>query len=111
MKFRLSLVIVLIVVLFFIRYFLSQSYSENISSTNQIQLPAPRYSGNISVEEAIYKRRSIRTYKDEPLTLKQVSQLLWAGGGKTIDGITGPTRAYPSAGGIYPLEIYLVVGK
>jgi SagB-type dehydrogenase family enzyme len=43
--------------------------------------------------------------------LEEVGQLLWAAGGKTIDGITGATRAYPSAGGIYPLEIYLVAGN
>lgn len=76
-----------------------------------IKLPEPKYKGKVSVEEAIFKRRSIRSYKDEPLTLQEVSQLLWAAGGKTIDGITGATRAYPSAGGIYPLEIYLIVGK
>ena len=76
-----------------------------------IKLPKPRFRGEISVEEAIFKRRSIRRYKEESLTLEQVSQLLWAAGGKTIDAITGATRAYPSAGGIYPLEIYLVAGE
>jgi len=75
-----------------------------------VALPEPRYSGDLSVEEAIFKRRSTRHYKDESLTLQEVSQLLWAAGGKTIDGVTGATRAYPSAGGIYPLEIYLVAG-
>ena len=75
-----------------------------------VALPKPRYSGDLSVEEAIFKRRSTRHYKDESLTLQEVSQLLWAAGGKTIDGVTGATRAYPSAGGIYPLEIYLVAG-
>jgi len=77
----------------------------------RIKLPSPKYKGNLSVEEAIFKRRSIREYKDEPLTLEEVSQLLWAAGGKTIDGLTGATRAYPSAGGIYPLEIYIVNGN
>lgn len=77
----------------------------------KIRLPQSRYKGDISVEEAIFKRRSIRSYKDSPLSLEEVSQLLWSAGGKTIDGITGATRAYPSAGGIYPLEIYLVVGN
>ena len=35
---------------------------------------------------------------------------MWAAGGATVDGVTGPTRAYPSAGAIYPLKIYLVAG-
>lgn len=91
--------------------FLTQSQPETARPTNSIRLPVPRHRGELSVEEAIFRRRSIRRYKDEPLTLEEVSQLLWASGGKTIDGITGATRAYPSAGGIYPLEIYLVAGN
>ena len=35
------------------------------------------------------------------------AMLLWAGGGKNIDGTTGATRTYPAAGGLYPLELYL----
>ncbi|MGB2601695.1 MAG: SagB/ThcOx family dehydrogenase [Candidatus Omnitrophota bacterium] len=76
-----------------------------------IELPDPKHEGSMSVEEAIYKRRSIRNFSDEALTLQEVSQLLWAAGGRTVDGMTGPTRAYPSAGAIYPLEVYLVAGN
>lgn len=76
-----------------------------------ISLPSPRHTGELSVEEAIFRRRSIRSFPDEPLTLQEVSQLLWSAGGKTIDGVTGATRAFPSAGGVYPFEIYLVVGN
>lgn len=79
--------------------------------TKSMRLPSPKYRGKVSVEEAIFKRRSIRRYKDELLTLEDVSQLLWAAGGMTVDAITGATRAYPSAGGIYPLKIYLVAGE
>ncbi|HIE43231.1 MAG TPA: SagB/ThcOx family dehydrogenase [Candidatus Omnitrophica bacterium] len=76
-----------------------------------ITLPPPSYKGEVSLEEAIFRRKSIRRYRDEALSLQEISQLLWAAGGKTIDGVTGPTRAYPSAGGIYPIEIYVVIGK
>jgi SagB-type dehydrogenase family enzyme len=78
--------------------------------TKEIKLPPPEYKGRVSVEEAIFRRRSVRSFRAEPLTIKEVSQLLWAAGGKNIDGVTGATRTYPSAGGIYPLEIYLVCG-
>jgi SagB-type dehydrogenase family enzyme len=81
------------------------------AESNKIELPSPKHAGGISVEEAIYKRKSIRDYAETPLSLEEVSQVLWAAGGMTVDGITGPTRAYASAGGRYPLEIYLVVGK
>jgi len=73
-------------------------------------LPEPKIKGDVSVEEAIFKRRSTRRYKQGSLTLHEVSQLLWASVGKTVDGVTGPTRAYPSAGASHPLEAYLVVG-
>ncbi|MCL0073374.1 SagB/ThcOx family dehydrogenase [Dehalococcoidia bacterium] len=76
-----------------------------------ISLPSPRHTGEMSVEEAIFRRRSIRNFPDEPLSLQEVSQLLWSAGGKTIDGVTGATRAFPSAGGLYPFEIYLVAGN
>lgn len=78
-------------------------------SSEIIQLPEPRYEGEMSVEEAIARRRSIRYYRDEPLTLDQVSQLLWA-----AQGITEKKRKFrasPSAGATYPFEIYVVVGN
>jgi len=75
------------------------------SQTVQVQ-EKPRTSGFISVEEALARRRSIREFADEPLTINQVMQLLWA-----AQGITSTEygfRTAPSAGGTYPLEIYLV---
>jgi len=78
-----------------------------ITSEARIKLPEPKHSGNVSVEEALLKRRSIREYTDEPLTLQEVSQLLWA-----AQGVTDPRglRTAPSAGALYPLEVYVVVG-
>jgi len=97
--------------LFWGKQFLTFPQGETAPQGETIQLPPPRHRGELSVEEAIFKRRSIRGFTDEPLTLEEVSQLLWAAGGKTIDGITGATRAFPSAGGLYPFEIYLVAGN
>ena len=71
-----------------------------------IKLPEPDYRG-ISVEEAIKNRRSVRDYSPEPLTLKELSQILWAAQGIT----SGDKRSAPSAGMTYPLEIYVVVGN
>ena len=71
-----------------------------------IQLPAPRLKGEMSLEECIQKRRSIRSFEPRKLTLQEISQLLWA-----MQGITDERRglrAAPSAGALYPLEIYLV---
>lgn len=74
-----------------------------------ISLPQPRLKGEISLEEAIFKRRSRRNYQGRPLILDQLSQILWAG-----QGITDEKRGFrsaPSAGALYPLDIYLVVGE
>ncbi len=70
-----------------------------------INLPEPRYDSDVSLEQSLLNRRSIISYTGEPLTLKEVSQLLWA-----AQGITDPQgfRTAPSAGGLYPLELYLV---
>lgn len=74
----------------------------------RIVLPEPRYDSDISVEEALLKRRSVRDYSGKALTLQEVSQLLWA-----AQGITDPwgLRTAPSAGALYPLEVYVVVGN
>lgn len=80
-------------------------------SEEKISLPIPQTDNGMSVREAIYGRRSVRSFTDEAISLEDVSQLLWAAGGKTVDGVTGPTRAYPSAGGAYPLELYLAAGN
>jgi SagB-type dehydrogenase family enzyme len=72
-----------------------------------VELPEPRIQSDFSIEEALLKRRSIRDYRDEAITLQEVSQLLWS-----AQGITGPWgfRTAPSAGATYPLVVYLVVG-
>ncbi len=80
---------------------------QKIEVGGRIKLPEPSYTGNTSVETALSKRRSIRDYSGENLTLDEVSQLLWA-----AQGITAPWggRTAPSAGALYPLELYIVVG-
>lgn len=73
-----------------------------------IKLPPPSLKGKTSIEEAISRRRSVRRFRDLPLSLPQLSQILWSAQG--ITG-TGGQRAAPSAGATYPLEVFAVVGK
>ena len=72
-----------------------------------MKLPEPRDKSDVSLEEAIRDRRSVRAYKSGPLTLNEVAQLLWS-----AQGITGRDgfRAAPSGGATYPLETYVTVG-
>ena len=73
-----------------------------------IKLPPPDTAGRVAVEQALWHRRSVRTYANEPLTLNQVGQVLWAAQGLNR-GLVG--RTAPSAGATFPMEVYLVAGK
>ncbi len=83
------------------------------AASNAVKLPTPSYTGKISVEAAMAAKHSVRSFKGVPLTLQQVSQLLWAGNGLLpSDAVTGATpKTIPSAGGLYPLELFIVTGK
>ena len=69
-----------------------------------VHLPDPRLSGPVSLERAIAGRQSVRQFTDEPLTDEEISQLLWSAQGITR-GWGG--RTAPSAGALYPLELYV----
>jgi SagB-type dehydrogenase family enzyme len=73
-----------------------------------VVLPAPRRDSSHSLERALATRRSVREFRAAPLALEQVSQLLWAAQGEVS---TGGHRTAPSAGALYPLEVYLAAGK
>lgn len=76
--------------------------------TTAIELPAPRERGAMPVEEALRRRRSVRVFKKGPaLTRDEVSALLFAAQGIThARGL----RTAPSAGALYPLEVFLAAG-
>ncbi|MFO7934621.1 MAG: SagB/ThcOx family dehydrogenase [Bacteroidales bacterium] len=81
-----------------------------------VQLPDPQTGGNLSVEAAMAGRRSRRSFSGEEIKIRDLSQILWAAYGITERFVgahedRGGFRTAPSAGGLYPLEIYLVAGK
>jgi len=71
-----------------------------------IPLSKPPFPKTMSIEETLEKRRSVRRFAPEKLTGMEISRLLWA-----AQGITGRggLRTAPSAGALYPLEVYLVL--
>jgi SagB-type dehydrogenase family enzyme len=76
------------------------------ASGTEVALPPPSTDGEMSLEQTLAKRRSIRQFAREDLTLEQIGQLAWA-----AQGITKPDsgfRTAPSAGATYPLELYLL---
>jgi SagB-type dehydrogenase family enzyme len=74
-----------------------------------IRLPNPVYDGKVSVERAIKQRRTIRGFLPKALSLAQLSQLLWSAQGITDD--SHGYRSAPSAGALYPLDVYTIVGS
>ncbi|MDI6733067.1 MAG: SagB/ThcOx family dehydrogenase [Planctomycetota bacterium] len=74
---------------------------------SEISLPPPQTTGNMPLEQAIQKRKSVRKYSSKELTLEQVSQLLWSAYGANPRK-NFIARNVPSAGAIYPVTVYLV---
>ena len=75
----------------------------------KVALPKPRFDGGLSTEEAIIRRHSTREYSGEPMSLAELSRVLYM-----VDGISRERWGYklrtaPSSGALYPVEIYPVV--
>jgi len=106
---NLSRFVILIPVLIITTNFFCQDNREGTTMQKTgddiVQLPKPNYTSNTSIEEALNKRRSVRDFKKEPLSLAEVAQILWSAQG--ITNKSDQLKTAPSAGALYPLEIYL----
>ena len=72
-----------------------------------VRLSEPTVAGGTALVETLAERRSVRKFTHEPLSIEQIGQLLWA-----AQGITSKSRGLrtaPSAGALYPLELYVVL--
>ncbi len=95
-------------VVFISVFALSNKKGEIQMDKSLIKLPKFKVAGNISIEETLYRRRSIRKFLNDSLNLEEISQILWAAQGITN---TDGRRTSPSAGATYPLELYLISNK
>lgn len=80
-----------------------KTYAEAV----RIALPDPGGYRGLSLEETVEKRRSARNYSGETLSAEELSRLLHA-----AQGVTDTRRSFraaPSAGALYPVELYAVV--
>jgi len=81
--------------------------NDETETMNTIELPEPQRSGDVSIEETMQQRRSVREYAATPLTLGEIGQLAWS-----AQGITDPAQGFrtaPSAGATFPMEIYFLI--
>ena len=93
--------------------FLSLNKANAIDNKQKIRtimkLPNAKTRGTLSLEQVVFERRTTRSYASKTLSLEQLAQLLWAAQG--ITGKKGNFRAAPSAGALYPMDVYVVIGK
>lgn len=98
--------------LFMVAFALTSNGCGNASigdSSNELEgkLPDPKLKSKVSIEETLNLRKSIRLFQDQPLSIEQISQLLWSAQGITHSRGERLFRTAPSAGATYPLETYL----
>jgi SagB-type dehydrogenase family enzyme len=72
-----------------------------------VTLPRADRTGKVTLERALAGRRSVRAFQATALTRAEIGQLLWA-----AQGVTGKRyRTAPSAGALYPLELYVATAR
>jgi SagB-type dehydrogenase family enzyme len=77
--------------------------------TEKLPLPPARGIRGLALEEAIERRRSVRDYTGRPLSLEELSRLLWYTCGISAERWGLRLRVAPSAGALYPIEVYPVI--
>jgi SagB-type dehydrogenase family enzyme len=78
-----------------------------------IKLPSPQKDLDYPLMKALEKRRSKRKWKDEPLSDQNLSDLLWAACGITMEATkrTKCRRTAPSATNCQSVKIYVAIKK
>ena len=75
--------------------------------TPRVALPEIELSDS-GLFDALARRRSLREYAEPPLELGELGALLWAAAGVTAREVGFAFRTAPSAGGLFPIEHYVV---
>ena len=86
-------------------------YKTYENAISRISLPNPEFSPDIQFWDIIQKRQTTRAFKRDPISLMELSQLLFAMSGLTRKFPKFAFRTIPSAGGLFPIEIYVVANN
>jgi SagB-type dehydrogenase family enzyme len=85
-------------------------YKEYLDA-KKVVLEKPQKCGDMSLHEAILRRKSLRRFVEVPIGPDVLSSLLWASSGIQRKEMGFEFRTAPSAGGLYPIETYIVVHR
>ncbi len=91
----------------FDRVAVPEPYKEYPGS-NRISLPVPQRGQDMTLDEVLRRRKSIRVFAKKPLSLEQMAYLLWASNGIQRTEHGHEFRTVPSAGALYPVETYVI---
>jgi SagB-type dehydrogenase family enzyme len=89
----------------------AETYKDYAAATQTVKLDPKAVQAPADLWECLSLRRSHRRYKDRPLTLGELTALVWSTQGITLAGRHYLFRTSPSAGALYPVETYLSVQR
>ena len=106
---RIRVTVLILTGLFFFSAFTAFAENTEMTTPTTIVLPVPDLAQDSPLERTISERRSVRRFSADSIVLSAVSQLLWSAQGIT-DSVE-QFRAAPSAGALYPLEVYVLASR
>lgn len=87
----------------------AEPFKEYPAASQRLRLDPQAGQRPLDLWESLKRRRSHRRYRERPLTLAELSALVWAAQGVTLADRNFLFRTAPSAGGLFPVETYLAV--
>ena len=87
------------------------SYKTYLNAVKSIKLPEPEFNNETPFWQVILNRQSVRKFSNESISLTHLSLLLFGMTGLTRIFPQSAFRTVPSAGGLYPIEVYMVINN
>ncbi|MDO9534062.1 MAG: SagB/ThcOx family dehydrogenase [Bacillota bacterium] len=88
-----------------------ETYKQYPPDLKRVKLPEPDMEGGAPLFQLLKSRRSVRSFAPRALDAKILSQMLWAALGISLDAGQYQFRTAPSAGALYPVEMYILVNR
>lgn len=80
-------------------------------NARKVIMDKPKLSGDMSLFEAILRRKSLRRFVDVSMSRDALSCILWASSGIQRKEMGFDFRTAPSAGALYPIETYVIIHR